>query len=87
MSEKRHIPDSEISTVSSFTSRRVCFRLGIATFILLYFIAAAMIQFNFGEYIGDNTKMLYYLLYIPGINMLIILIIGRYALSGILYPY
>jgi hypothetical protein len=44
-----YIPDSEISHVSSFTSNRICFRLAVAFFIILYFCLAAFIQYYFSD--------------------------------------
>ena len=60
-------------------------------FIIAYFVAVTAAQYyivdpDFPEY-SEPLSYLFYLLYLPGINMVMILAVGRYILSGILYPY
>ena len=88
----RYIPDDEITRVSHFTDNRVCWRFGIALFVVMYFLAVAAglyfftdDNFTWAYTPGDLTSL--YLLFLPGINLLLILWIGRYILSAILYPY
>ena len=79
------IEDSEISKVSDFTDRHRCFRCGIFMLLVLFFggVTALILVVLQPEY----NSLLWYLLFIPGLNALLIICIGRYLLSAILYPY
>lgn len=82
---KRHISDSEITKLSSFTDKACCFRLTIGFLTTLYLVIMTVVIKYFELHGG--LKDLYFLLYLPAVNFVIILIVGRHLLSGVLYPY
>lgn len=94
------IEDSQISKVSDFTSKNCCFRFSIFIAMVLSFTLAATAHYLVVKWGIDNDweadstwkqlsfrNPLLYLLYLPSIFFIMIVIIGRYALSGVLYPY
>jgi hypothetical protein len=82
------IPDQRISTVSDLSRHSLGIRLvSFFSFSLFFLIVVVLNIYAFPMVLDKQKAAWFYLLLLPGVQMIIIIILGRYALSGILYPY
>lgn len=81
------IPDSEISTVSSFTSKSYRFRLMVGILMVSYFVVIIAIQHIVTLESSTNWSYLFLLTLLPIINILGFIAGGRYILSAMMYPF
>lgn len=83
-----YIPDSEITKEYLFNIQSAkCRWLTALAFIVYFGIVIVCLFFLISDKYDKPQAYFYLLLLLPGINSLIILAVGRYILSGILYPY
>jgi hypothetical protein len=55
--------------------------------ILVYFAAVSCFQIFIADNFEDHIKYWYCSLFLPGFNFIAILLVGKYILSCMLYPY
>ena len=93
------IHDDKVSKVSDFTKYSCCYRCGVISIVMTWTILVSAligVHIYFDEEDLKNNMMGYhevlespflYLLYLPVLNFLFVLIVGRYVLIGCIYPY
>ena len=82
------LTNDKITRMSEFTEKTCCYRCSVVFFMLLYLTAVLVFLYLMVDnIIALPFSYFYWLLLLPALNFVVIVLVGRYILSGILYPY